>query len=198
MADESHKTCVRCNQSLPRSAFFSARNRPDGLYPYCRKCNSEWLQERKVKDPAAYEAHRARKRAYDAEYNQRHKAKKADQVKRRYAAKSDEIKAQVKQWQEENKDRVRAYKRTNKYRRRAAMESGVSTSALLAWETAQPKVCYWCGKRCAKKYHIDHYEPLARGGAHEISNLVIACPACNLSKQARDPFEFARQVGRLL
>lgn len=198
MAETFHKTCVRCEQSLPREAFYSARNRPDGLYPYCRECNKEWLRQRDAKDPAAAEARRLRKQAYDAVYNERHKERKRQQVLARYRRKTGEIKAQIRDWQTKNPERVRAYKQASKAARRATTEVGMTGAELHRWKQAQAKVCHWCGAKCARKYHVDHYDPLSRGGKHEAANLVIACPTCNLRKHAKDPFDFAREVGRLL
>jgi 5-methylcytosine-specific restriction endonuclease McrA len=74
----------------------------------------------------------------------------------------------------------------------------MGAAELLAWEAGQPKVCHWCGIRCNKKWHVDHRFPLAKGGAHEKRNLVIACPGCNVRKGARDPVEFAQTLGKLL
>jgi 5-methylcytosine-specific restriction endonuclease McrA len=47
----------------------------------------------------------------------------------------------------------------------------------------------------AKGYHVDHRVPLSRGDSNDISNIVLACPHCNLSKGAKLPEDFA---GRLL
>ena len=33
-------------------------------------------------------------------------------------------------------------------------------------------------------YHIDHVIPLVKGGTHDITNLILCCPECNLKKQA--------------
>ena len=33
-------------------------------------------------------------------------------------------------------------------------------------------------------YHIDHVIPLSKGGTHDITNLILCCPECNLKKQA--------------
>jgi len=102
------------------------------------------------------------------------------------------------EWQSKNIERVRAYKATNKAKRRSTTDTGISGAALLAWKNAQPKRCYWCGGKCSRNYHVDHYIPLSRGGKHEVSNLVIACQTCNLRKHAKDPLDFAKEVGRLL
>lgn len=36
----------------------------------------------------------------------------------------------------------------------------------------------------------EHIIPVSRGGPDTIDNMVQACPACNLEKAARDPFEW--------
>jgi hypothetical protein len=51
----------------------------------------------------------------------------------------------------------------------------------------QEGCCFWCGSPLAGLAHRDHVDPLARGGANDVSNLVMACPPCNLDKSASDP-----------
>lgn len=55
-----------------------------------------------------------------------------------------------------------------------------------------------CGQRCVycatrldpHTATLDHVMPLARGGAHEPGNLVVACAPCNRLKGDMLPFEF--------
>jgi hypothetical protein len=42
--------------------------------------------------------------------------------------------------------------------------------------------CYWCRMPVAWDFHFDHVLPTARGGAHELANLVVSCGRCNLLK----------------
>lgn len=42
--------------------------------------------------------------------------------------------------------------------------------------------CYWCKKRFAGRFHVDHIVAVANGGRHEPANLAISCPDCNVSK----------------
>jgi 5-methylcytosine-specific restriction endonuclease McrA len=42
-----------------------------------------------------------------------------------------------------------------------------------------------CGKSIRWEYHLDHRQPLARGGTHERSNWQLLTPDCNLRKGAR-------------
>ena len=39
-------------------------------------------------------------------------------------------------------------------------------------------------------FHWEHIIPKSRGGPDTIDNMVLACPGCNLSKGAKDPFEW--------
>lgn len=44
--------------------------------------------------------------------------------------------------------------------------------------------CAYCGKKL-KKYHIEHVIPLTLGGSHTKTNIIPACPGCNLSKKTK-------------
>lgn len=136
----------------------------------------------------------ARKQAWNAENRDRIRAKRNAQ----YASGGQLAAiARARKWVAENPQKRKAISMTYKARRRAQEAEGDSTAEIAAWAASTPKVCYWCDKPCADKYHVDHYEPLVRGGRHAIANLVIACPKCNLEKNAKDPYVFALSRGRL-
>lgn len=100
-------------------------------------------------------------------------------------------------WRRANPELRLAISKAYKARRRSHEQGGDSTVAIAAWERAAKKVCYWCGCKCPKKYQVDHYQPLARGGRHEVKNLVISCGPCNRRKNAKDPYQFAQTMGKL-
>jgi len=126
---------------------------------------------------------REEKKAYDEAYN---------------AANREKIVRRSLEWASRNKERRASISKAYDARRRTTKKQGDPTGVIHAWEMAQPKKCYWCGASCADNYHVDHYEPLSKGGANEVSNLVIACPPCNQRKSAKDPYQFAQQhSGRL-
>jgi 5-methylcytosine-specific restriction endonuclease McrA len=56
----------------------------------------------------------------------------------------------------------------------------------LAWQI-NPHVCYLCGTPVWEgvNLHMDHVQPIARGGLHCADNLRPACGPCNLSKGAK-------------
>jgi 5-methylcytosine-specific restriction endonuclease McrA len=138
--------------------------------------------EKKAYDKARYETVKDHVRARSAAY---------------YAANSERAKRTSRAWIERNPDQRRTISQNYKHKRRAQEASGMRYGELMAWKKATPKVCYWCGCKCAKGFVVDHYEPLSKGGAHVASNLVIACRPCNARKSAKDPLEFAQSVGRL-
>ncbi|KAA1013015.1 HNH endonuclease [Paraburkholderia panacisoli] len=142
------------------------------------KLDPEWQKRESEKRLA----NREKKREYDKQYAIANSAKKVENAR---------------SWIKANPDKRATITFSYDGRRRAKTKQGDSTKAIRAWVKAAKKVCYWCGVKCDDDYHIDHYEPLSKGGEHRISNLVIACPTCNLRKNAKDPLEFAASVGRL-
>lgn len=141
--------------------------------------------------------HNAGRLEYYRERYRKNKDKLLAQQKARYDETREYRSAKAKEWCARNPELSREIKRRYKARRRAQEDGGASARDVLEWKRNQKKVCYWCGAKCGDDHTIDHYEPLSKGGAHELSNLVIACRSCNLRKNARDPYEFAASVGRL-
>lgn len=53
------------------------------------------------------------------------------------------------------------------------------------------KCCYYChGEMIGRAKSLDHKTPLSRGGAHSITNVVVACKTCNFSKGSKTEAEF--------
>lgn len=54
--------------------------------------------------------------------------------------------------------------------------------------------CHYCRERLSlsgpDKFQVDHFIPLSRGGSNWPSNIVLACPGCNLAKGSKLPSEF--------
>lgn len=77
-------------------------------------------------------------------------------------------------------------------RRRAIMD--VSESEWYGLRNAvlrrDGQVCTYCGDTDGP-HHIDHVVPLSRGGLSVLSNLVVACYACNASKRDKLVEEWA-------
>lgn len=113
----------------------------------------------------------------------------------------DRAKAWEKAWRERNPEKLTAHAHV-----RAARKSGVKLAvADLEAILASPS-CHYCREplqrlKIGRKFHprkatLDHLTPLSRGGAHDLSNLVAACAACNFSKNDRTEAEFRAGVRR--
>lgn len=78
------------------------------------------------------------------------------------------------------------------YHKRRALkkkcENGATATQLLLIACAATE-CFYCHDKEAK-LTVDHFMPLARGGAHSVENIVMACQPCNSRKKDRDPHEF--------
>lgn len=97
----------------------------------------------------------------------------------------------------EEEKRIR--KKLQKHKRRFIEQQGkIRPKEVRELYLKQGAKCYWCGDDISKQYHIDHYEPLSKGGEHTIENIVLSCPTCNMKKSNKSPYEYANSIGRLL
>jgi 5-methylcytosine-specific restriction endonuclease McrA len=187
----------------------------------CSVCLHATTQTWRASNPDVFEASsketRARRveeiRAYKLRYNvekaeavkayrKDYRTRNADVIKerlRRWRERNEEhCAAYQRRWSAKNPDRVRAHQLISQATRRSRIAaSSEPVGKIAGWVRSVPKICHWCGVKCAKNYHVDHYHPVSKGGRHEVKNLVIACPPCNLRKSAKDPYEFAASRGRL-
>lgn len=109
----------------------------------------------------------------------------------------DKARAHQKAWRSANPEKSRALDRNKRAHRRAA-EGRHTAADIAALLSKQGGKCGFCSKKLTASYHVDHVQPLAKGGSNWPSNLQILCPPCNLSKHAKDPIIFAQENGRLL
>lgn len=105
-------------------------------------------------------------------------------------ANSATINAKIRQWAKANPDKIRAH--SHRRRARVLNAQGSHTGADIELQFRTQKGCCWhCGVQLHdNEWHVDHLVPLSRGGSNAPENIVIACPACNLSKGAKLPQEW--------
>lgn len=175
----------------------------DGQNKDARKAYKKAYQEKNrdaisKKQRAWYERNIDHVRQYTAENAEKRRAY--------YMANRDEILANHREYRlalspeekaarnERYRDYVRVHpevKRSssNAYRARKRAASGYSSPAdIEAIRKAQGNRCYICGKKL-KKYHIDHFIPLSKGGTNDPGNLRLACPHCNQRKSDIHPHD---------
>ncbi len=65
------------------------------------------------------------------------------------------------------------------------------------WRKKKKVKCFWCrGRFKPRECHVDHINPVSKGGEHSIGNLVIACAGCNLSKHASLINEWNKRIAQ--
>lgn len=105
------------------------------------------------------------------------------------------------EWRRLNPEKARALNANRRSRERSA-EGRHKGDDIIAILSLQQGLCANCKtkllKSGANNYHVDHIIPLSRGGSNWPSNLQCLCAACNLSKHAKDPIDWAREQGRLI
>lgn len=179
------KMCSKCKKTKNVNEFSSNNTGKYGKYSACKTCRAEHSRSELEQD-------RARK-YYSAN------KKTMDENSRKWTANNkDRIAVTGRKWRYKNHEKIKTIYKNAAFKRRTILKKGISTHRLLEWEQQQQKICYWCSLRCDKEYHIDHYFPISKGGKHEMDNLVISCPTCNLTKSAKDPYLYANEKGRLL
>ena len=94
------------------------------------------------------------------------------------------------------KFRAKAGKRRAKEKGAGGTHTAADLKAIIAKQNHR---CVYCRADLRKvKRHLDHIQPLARGGSNGPENLQFTCQPCNGSKGAKDPIQFAQELGRLL
>lgn len=182
------KTCSKCGLQKSVNDFFTHKAMTDGFRPDCKACLSKKLRERYERDKPAILAAQ-----YD--YNRRN----ADAVKKMHQ-KAHRRRSQDPEWLARAREKAREWDRThpesralNQERRRARLASApINDLTRKQWEAIKVAFgnrCAYCGIS-AKRLHVEHVIPLARGGCHTARNIVPSCGPCNARKGVGPPLPF--------
>lgn len=207
--DGLHVYCKPCRKA--EHADYYSRNREK-----VRAKNDQWKAENldRVRDYMAgyYQANREKQDAFTRAWYRTHPEINREQAKRDYRKHKDARISAMKVWRSANSayiaQRAREYRAANpelvralrwnyKARKRAAPGHHTGRDILRLFG-AQRGRCACCGRSILHGYHVDHIVPLVKGGSNWPSNLQLLCKRCNLRKKDKDPFDFARENGRLL
>lgn len=134
----------------------------------------------------------------------RYRQKHPDRVRKQWtdwsAKNREHVARKSREWVAKNRDKRKATSIAHSGKRRAtirlspAPENKLITSFCEQVKVARSIRCRWCRKPVPKNQReIDHIIPLAKGGAHTLSNLCCACSKCNRRKSAKMPEEFTGQ-----
>jgi len=176
-------------REIDRRHHAKRKNDPD----YIRRCREAARRCYLKKNSARIEAKKEARAAKEKEKQERSKKR----IEAREAAKALKLAIlaakpkRIVLTEEQRKERKRQEKRNYKHTRRARINNCEVKATPQMVEDARKAAgdrCYYCGKK--SELTLDHFEPLANGGAHCVSNFVFACFSCNSKKRDLDPFDF--------
>lgn len=198
------RVCRKCGCTKPLTAvfFFRDNQNASGFRYGCKACA---LARQAANRLEHLEHYRERERRLEA-------AEHIKARRREYVENNREIYREAcRKWREENpgkqSESTRKYEKANPHKKRQfdrtyrARKLGAEhvpyTEADInqLWHK-QSGCCYYCGVPVFALYHIDHKQPLSRGGADKLENLCIACPTCNNRKKDKTEEEFAEYRAR--
>lgn len=127
------------------------------------------------------------------------KAKECARLKKWREKNQEKIQTANREWREKNLDRARALTKLNKARRKGAKGRFTATDVERIRKSQNGR-CAYCRIKITKNViiHLDHIQPVSKGGTNFPANLQILCAACNLGKKDKDPIRFAQEKGFLI
>lgn len=221
MAEEQlTKICTKCKDAKLLSYFAKHSGCKFGVRNICKECTNEKDKEYYVTNKdVIVEKHKkyltenkekisdTAKKYYKnnlqnilnvcANYRENNKTKIAEYHIKYYEINKESITEKIKQYRTTQKGK--AVRTNSSHNRRNLEKDGDVTSKEMMELQKNAKSCYWCNEPLKNvKVHIDHYNPISKGGEHTLSNLVVSCQSCNHKKHAKDPISFANSIGKLL
>ena len=189
------KTCLHCGAEAMRGEFPRDKTRPDGLFPYCKKCANARAYhvahrgERVAAAKARYQKQLPGDLEAKARWLAANKGKMQAYYHEWYTQRSETRRAQVSAWRRANPDLVQLATERKRARKAAAPGAGLSRSEWDAIKAAFSQRCAYC-LRPDDRLTQDHMQPLSRGGMHSQENIVPACRSCNSRKNASTTLEW--------
>jgi len=156
----------------------------------------------RYRDPLKEKERKAR--AYAAMTREEKDARLARTLARRrksmaaYAEKHRErILAYKREWRLKHPERHRVQSATWNAHRQRRIQGTLSADLIPRLMQLQQGRCQVCHGGL-QEFHLDHIEPLVRGGRHEDANMQLLCVPCNRKKSSKDPIRFMQEQGYLL
>lgn len=167
-----------------RKRLRRSKNR-DAINERARVLRLENRDARRARDRARYWANPEKFREYARLWRRDH----PERTQAYLMANHDQIYSRNREYAKSERGLITGRAKQHRRRVRYQAASGNFTpDDIEAIRAAQGNRCYLCGKKL-KKYHIDHFIPLALGGTNDPGNLRLACPKCNKSKGAKHPHD---------
>jgi 5-methylcytosine-specific restriction endonuclease McrA len=148
-----------------------ASNNPEKAHALCK----QWRQNNPVQV-----------RKLKNNYCLKNREKESARAKRWYYANRERGKAYRKlhynkEWNDAHRESIRSHVRNRRAKINGAVGKHTQDDIMRIYKN-QSGLCKYCGKEVGNKFHVDHVNPISRGGSNFPDNLVISCQFCNDSK----------------
>ena len=187
---EKYQRKIYCSKDC-NCAAYRARNRE----ALAKRDRARRLAERekfRKRDRERYKREAEHRRAYARQYHYENRDAALERMRARREANPESHRERARLYYESNKSIYLEAARRRKKRMREAKVVDFSAAQLEA-RLSMFAGCWMCGTS-AEEMHIDHVEPIVKGGPHMLSNLRPACAPCNLRKGAKWPYPEQREA----
>ena len=185
---KTSKICTKCKQSKLLTYFNKRAEMKDGYRSECKACSKIYRDANKEEQATKDKEYRKQNRSYllekSREYSKNNKNKIAEYGK---------------EYRKRPTSKLAKINRESKRRFKKKQESDGTIPLFIHYPLnkelfimleAQNYKCNEC--KCdisnnGSSKHLDHIEPLSKGGLHSLTNVQWLCATCNLSKGNKTP-----------
>lgn len=186
---KTEKVCTCCKRLLTIDNFHKDQRNRDGHIAQCKLCRAKTCHKRYLNKPDEINAKSLEWKRANPErgrfYTTRYKKNNPEKVKEN-----------EKRYIQSEKG-----KRMASLKRRARSRRGGNTTVAVIRVVEKTNIkkfgvltCDYCKIPIGKAYHLDHKNPIIRGGKSVKINLCVACPECNLHKGTLTADEFRKRL----
>ena len=175
------KECGTCGRVLAVEQFSKNKRSKDGLTSQCKKCMKQYYQETK-EDRLQYQ------QQYDQENKEKIQQYRKQYQPQYYQEHKEEKQQYDKQYRQTPQGQIVQFNYSTKRRQREEEQgAGITKEQWLEIMQFFDWKCAYSGKSLGTKKNrsIDHIVPLAKGGEHEVWNLVPMDKSLNKSKKEK-------------
>ena len=191
------KKCIKCKKFKELFEFSKCK---DGYQLWCKSCRKEYYQEHKLESVKYRQEHKLESVKYrqehkveSAKYRQEHKLEsvkycqehKVERAKYCQEHKVESVKYSAK-YRKDNPDKINA----RNAKRRAMKLNQIPPGTDLKEVAKFYKLAQEISKITGIKMHVDHINPLSKGGPHCPENLQIITATENCKKGDKLPSEY--------
>lgn len=197
------KECCRCGVAKELSLFYKNKRSSDGHAYHCKECHNkttvQWQQKNPERTSEINKAAQIKRREAKAQTQKVYYAKNKEYYKRKFREylEKGNVKNSPRRYDSEkarlyrvnNKEKFRYYR----YKRKSLLRGSIGDVSMIDYETVLTRFNSSCALTGSKDIHMDHFIPISTGyGYSDNRNIIPLDAKLNLSKQAKNPFEWIK------